>query len=707
MPPTSQVLAGRHVRIRPPKGERIPQRRDIQGLRTVAVGLVIVYHIWPSVLPGGFVGVDVFFVISGFLIVGSLVREITKKGTLDLLSFYERRIWRLLPAATLVLISTVLATVVLLPQSRWQSISMDVIMSGLQIQNWNQAFSANSYAEATALVSPVQHYWSLAVEEQFYILIPLLLLGGVALARKARLNATTVSVWVVAWATAASFGHSVLFSSSHHEIAYFATTTRIWELGVGGLAALLLQTRGWQSGRFSILGGWLGLLGIAGSALSFSTSLNFPGYAALLPVVATLLILASGSRTCDAPEAFSVTSLLSLRPITFVGDISYSLYLWHWPVVVFYVFYLGREPGIVHGTVIAGLSVALAVPSYYLVEQRFRHGYKHLPAGLARVKTTSRVPVGSFLAALGVVIATSGSALAPWGIVEAKSQELQNLLNTREYPGAMAFDPGRPAPVPAGLPIQPDPSVALKDVPMTSAGQCGVYDPAGMGVDQCVYGAEDPAKSMVVVGDSHAAQFVDPLVFAGAPAGWEVRAMVRNGCPFASAPAADATTVYHNCSNQNQLSLQRILDLRPDLVVVAGMAPEGYEDALGWHWDTPESLVNGYVGLLGPLRAAGLRVAVVLDNPYPRFSAPDCVQRKGADSAQCQVTRPPGDTGADPLRRAADQVEGVEVLDLSEYVCRGTTCPAVIGNVLVYRDNHLTNTFAKSLAPVLARRLGL
>ena len=707
MPPTSQVLAGRHVRIRPPKGERIPHRRDIQGLRTIAVGLVIVYHIWPSVLPGGFVGVDVFFVISGFLIVGSLVREISAKGTLNLLSFYERRIWRLLPAATLVLISIVLATVVLLPQSRWQSISMDVIMSGLQIQNWNQAFSANSYAQATALVSPVQHYWSLAVEEQFYILIPLLLLGGAALARNAHLNATTVSIWVVALITAASFGHSVLFSPSHPEIAYFATTTRIWELGVGGLAALLLRDRGPLQPKFWALAGWFGLAGVACSAFSFSTSLAFPGYAALLPVVATLLILASGSRVGDVPGSFSVTSLLSLRPITFVGDISYSLYLWHWPIVVFYVFFLGREPGIIHGTVIAGLSVALAVPSYFLVEQRFRHGYKHLPAGLAQVETSSRVPVGSFLAALGVVIATTGSALAPWGIVEAKSQELQSLLNTREYPGALAFDPGRAVPVPVGLPIQPDPSVALKDVPLTGAGQCGVYDPASMGVDQCVYGVENPTKSMVLVGDSHAAQFIDPLVLAGAPAGWEVRAMVRNGCPFTSTPPADATTVYHNCSNQNQVSLERILALRPDLVVVSGMRPEGYEHALHWRWDSPESLVNGYVDLLRPLRAAGLRVAVVLDNPYPRFSAPDCVQLKGRDSAECQVTRPREDTSDDPLRRAADQVDGVEVLDLSEYVCRGRTCPAVIGNVLVYRDNHLTNTFAKSLAPVLARRLDL
>ena len=702
MPRTVEMLVGRHVRSTP--GGRTPGsvRSDIQGLRAVAVGLVIVYHIWPAALPGGFVGVDVFFVISGFLIVGSLVREISNSGRLDLWSFYERRIVRLLPAATLVLLVIVLGTVMLLPQSRWQSISLDVIASGLQVQNWNQAFSANSYAHATALVSPVQHYWSLAVEEQFYIFMPILLLGGVLLARKFKRAAASACVAVLAVLTAFSFVHSIFLSVSYHDIAYFATSTRIWELGAGGLVAVLLKA-GLPGRKSKLLAGWAGLAGIAFAAGTFSTSMAFPGYLALIPVMATILILCAGGQD-PAPGFLSVPALLSWRPVTFIGDISYSLYLWHWPIVVFYVYFLGREPGIFHGAAIVVLSILCATLSYHFVEQRFRHvrpSSKRIQARTTWVRLRS---AATFLTAAGVVVATSGSALVPWGIVEAKAQELQCLLNTREYPGAMAFDPGQEKPVPAGLPIRPEASLALKDLPMTAGDGCGVYDPAAMGPEKCVYGDPDSSRRMVIVGDSHAAQFVDPMVLAGKPAGWQIHAMVRNGCPFSAVPPSDESTVYSICSAQNQVSLQRILDLRPDLVVISGMVPRGYEQALHWKWDTPDALVKGYVDLIKPLRTAGLRVAVILDSPYPTFSVPDCVQRRGPESPQCQVARSGGD---DPLQRAADQVPGVEVLDMSDYLCRQETCPAVVGNVLVYRDNHLTNTFAKSLASVLSRKLRL
>ncbi|WP_285248822.1 acyltransferase family protein [Pseudarthrobacter sp. efr-133-R2A-89] len=702
MPRTVEMLVGRHVRATPNSRKSGSARSDIQGLRALAVGLVIVYHIWPAILPGGFVGVDVFFVISGFLIIGSLVREIATSNSLDLLSFYERRIVRLLPAATLVLLVIVLGTVTLLPQSRWQSISLDVIASGLQVQNWNQAFSANTYAHATALVSPVQHYWSLAVEEQFYIFVPIVLLGGVFLARKFKWAAASVCVAVIGGLTVCSFVHSIFLSISDHDVAYFATSTRIWELGAGGLVAVLLKG-GLPGRKPKLVAGWAGVAGIVFAALTFSTSMAFPGYVALIPVAATILILCAGGQDA-APGFLSVPALLSWRPVTFIGDVSYSLYLWHWPIVVFYVYFLGREPGFFHGAAILLLSTLCATLSYQVVEQRFRHVRHSRTRNQARTIKVRFRSAATFLVAAGVVVATSGSALVPWGIVEAKAQELQSLLNTREYPGAMAFDPGHEKSVPAGLPVRPEAALALKDVPMTAGDGCGVYDPAAMGPEKCVYGAPDSTRSMVVVGDSHAAQYVDPMVLAGKQAGWQIHAMVRNGCPFSAVPPADETTVYSNCSAQNQVSLRRILDLRPDLVVIAGMVPRGYEEALHWRWDTPDALVKGYVDLMKPLRNEGLRVAVILDNPYPAFSVPDCVQRRSPSAPECQVARATGD---DPLQRAADQVPGVEVLDMSDYLCRQETCPAIIGNVLVYRDNHLTNTFAKSLAPVLSRKLRL
>lgn len=705
--PTLQVIQGRRTR-RGPEGAkpRSAQRADMQGLRTLAVGLVIVYHIWPGALSGGFVGVDVFFVISGFLIVGSLVRELAETGRIRLTTFYGKRIRRLLPAASVVLLATLVGTVLLLPQSRWQSICLDVIMSGLQIQNWNQAFSTSSYAGATALVSPVQHYWSLAVEEQFYIVIPLLLIGAVLALRKRGFRAEIVCLVLLAAVTAASLVHSIVFSAAEHDVAYFATSTRMWELGLGGIGSLLLPKLSLTAAARRFLG-WAGLAGILYSAVTYTTAMAFPGYVAVLPVIATLAILASGSSEA-APgggQPTSVAGLLSMRPATYIGDVSYSLYLWHWPVVVFYVFLLGRAPGPLHGAMIVAISLVLAVASYYVVEQKFRHGGKQPLSPTLATRRRPR-PRGAFVLALGLLVATCTSALIPWGIVEAKAQELNGLLNLREYPGAMAFDPEHPAPVPGGLPVQPDPGVAMKDVPLTGKDECGIFDPALMHDEQCVYGAADATKKMIVVGDSHAAQYVDPLLLAGQSSGWNVRAMVRNGCPFTAAPPQDAGTVYRNCTDQNKATLQKILALKPDLVVVSGMTPDGYRRALKWGWQDPEAPVGGYVELLAPLRQAGIHVAVVLDIPYPSFSAPECVQLKGADSTECQILQKPGDRPADPLKSAAAQVAGVDVIDLYPHFCRNDLCPAVIGNVLVYRDNHMTNTFAKTLAPTLAKALG-
>jgi peptidoglycan/LPS O-acetylase OafA/YrhL len=686
------------------QSNRSAPRRDIQGLRTVAVGLVIIYHIWPQVLPGGFVGVDVFFVISGFLIVGSLVREVEATGRISVRSFYARRIRRLLPAASLVLLVTLAAMVLLLPQSRWQSISFDVVMAALQVQNWNQAFGSGSYEGATALVSPVQHYWSLAVEEQFYIVVPLCLMAAAAWARKSGLTRKTVCLYLILALTAVSFVHSVAFSASDHDVAYFATTTRIWELGLGGTLALAVP-RLRLGERMERLLGWAGLVTVFWCAFAFSTSMDFPGYVALLPVAATVMVLAAGTapKMTDDGGRFSASSVLAVGPAKYLGDISYSLYLWHWPVVVFYVFRLGRPPGLLHGSVIALISLAASVASYYLVEQRFRH-----PSGRAAAGPSGRSRHrGAFVLASGLVAATFLAAVAPWGIVEAKSQQLDGALNIRQYPGAMAFDRDRPAAVPSGLALRPDPAVAMKDVPLTGGNECGAFDPSTMGDEACRYGRPDAERTMLVVGDSHAAQLVDPLLLVGEQAGWNVQAMVRNGCPFSAAPPESADTVFHNCPNQNRVSLERILHRKPDLVVVSGMTPSGYRRALQWGWKEPESLVSGYVAMLKPLRDAGIRVAVVMDIPYPDFAAPDCVQSHGPAADACTIQQRGDDRPEDPLAAAAARVPGVEVIDLYPYFCADGACPSVVGNVLVYRDNHMTNSFAKTLASPLARMLRL
>lgn len=686
------------------------QRSDIQGLRTVSVGVVIAYHLRPDLLPGGFVGVDVFFVISGFLIVGSLVREVCERGRIDLLDFYARRIRRLVPAATAVLLSTLAATLVLLPQNRWQSIALDIIMSASQIQNWNQAFSSISYESANAFVSPVQHFWSLAVEEQFYLVIPLLLVAAALVARSCGLDIKRTCGSLLALVVTFSLVHSVLFTPSNHDVAYFATTTRIWELGLGGVAALLLPSARPAAGLGALLG-WLGLAMILSAALFFSTQLDFPGIVALVPVAGAVFVLVSGAAWNGSADpgrgSFAHPAMfLSLRPVKYLGDISYSLYLWHWPIIVFYVYAAGRTPNIGTSTLLAGGSVVAAALSYHFIEQPLRHGKSRTPVGGRRFRLIPQTR-GAYPMGLSMVLVSCLAAAAPWAIVEAKTVALDNQVSSADYPGAMAFDPTQPAHVPYLASVIPDPAVATKDVPLTNKDGCNVYDPLKTAENGCTYGDPRAPRSIVIIGDSHASQYVDPLAELGAMEGWKVRAMVRNGCPFTAAPPASRDTTFRNCSEQNKVSLKKLLANRPDKVVVSGMTPTGYRSALGWGWKNDQELISGYVDLLAPLREANIDVSVILDPPLPSFSVPDCVQRNGRTSSKCAVSDVSGRTQRDPLRMAALKVGGIHVVDLSAYFCRDGSCPSVIGNVLVYRDNHLTNSFARTLRTPLRVALDL
>ena len=676
-------------------------RNDIQGLRTLAVGLVIWYHIWPGSLPGGFVGVDVFFVISGYLIVGSLVREAVSTGGIQLARFYVRRIRRLLPAAATVLLATLAATLLIFPQSRWQSVSRDIAASGLNIQNWNQAFSTTSYEGATASVSPLQHFWSLAVEEQFYLVIPLLLLACAGAARRSRtLSVRSIAISVLAALTAASFIHSVVFSATNPDLAYFFTTTRIWELGLGGLLAVVRPRLSLRPATSAVVG-WLGLLMILAAALSFSTAMEFPGWIALLPVTGTLLMLASGSSAGALPYVSPIW-WQSRRPVTYLGDISYSLYLWHWPVTVFSVYLLGPAPDWLHGGGILLGSLALAALSTRFIEKPFRRfePVRRRGGGRRRASTPSYRTVF----ALGAVLTTLPIALAaaPYLVVEQKTQALSQELDLASYPGAMAaMDPAATVPE---LPVRPDPAVAAGDRPSGTEDCLVSYDPDDVDYNDCVFGDPQSSRSIVLVGDSHAAQYMETVDVLARENGYRLYVLARNGCPFNIRPLHSDTFTYTNCSGQNEQTIQDILSLEPDIVITAALSQHGYEEALDWRWENDAEAQEGFTLALTPLRDAGIQVAALSEVPYPPFSVPECLSTEAAGEQSCSFA-PAQEPG--PLTRAGKMLDGVTMVDFSGYFCTPSDCPPVIGNVLVYRDNHITNTFAKTLALPLAEALGL
>ena len=655
------------------------------------------YHVWPQSLPGGFVGVDVFFVISGYLIVGSLAREAMSTGRLQLAKFYSRRIRRLLPAAAAVLLATVAAAVLLFPQGRWQGVARDVAASGLNIQNWNQAFSTTSYEGATDSVSPLQHFWSLAVEEQFYLVIPLLILLCTA-ASRGRRPGRRVLLAVLGSAALASFIHSVQFSAASADLAYFFTTTRIWELALGGILAVAVPQLRARSALAAPLG-WLGLAMVLASALLFSTAMDFPGYAALLPVLGTMALLLAGSSVRE-PGFGSAARWQSLRPVTYLGDISYSLYLWHWPVIVFSVYVLGPNPGWLQGGAVIVLSAALAALSTRFIEEPFR---RFEPRRLRRGgRRRAEVPAYGTVYAVGalLVVVPIAAAAVPYLVVEQKTRSLSQELDLAAYPGAGAVH--SPGMVPQ-MPVRPEPAVAAADIPSGVLECLTDWDPAAMEPEDCVSGDTGSNRSIVLVGDSHAAQYAGSLDLLARESGYRLYVLARNGCPFSLEPLHSDAVTYRGCAESNARTAETIITLQPARVVTAALTPEGYAGALGWEWDSPRQAESGFSGALALLRDAGLDVAVLSDVPYPPYNIPECVD--GASNPEDCAFPAPG--GPSPLMRAARSVDGVKLVDFSSYFCSAGSCGAVVGNVLVYRDTHITNSFAKTLALPLRDSLGL
>ncbi|MCU1632120.1 MAG: acyltransferase [Micrococcaceae bacterium] len=639
-------------------------------------------------------GVDVFFVISGYLIIGSLAREAATTGRIDLAAFYRRRIRRLMPAATLVLSATTLAALLILPTSRWTLLSKDVIASGLQVQNWNLAFGSTSYEQAGGPVSIFQHFWSLAVEEQFYLVVPLFILlvarriRGEAGARRRRLILTSLSLLL-----ALSLVHSVVWSTTNPGVAYFATTTRLWELLAGGILAICAPKLGHRSADVAFV---VGAALIGYSAATFATALPFPGWIAGVPVVGTLLVLCAGYSRHNSPGFVHV---LSVRPSVFLGNISYSLYLWHWPLIVLYLFLLGRPAALIDGIVILILAGVLAWASTRFIELPLNRA----PTKARRVRgphnAGREIKRYSYVLGSGLLLLSLAAAALPASLVAIKgSQGLEGSLDPVLYPGAAAWDQAA-GPI---APIRPDPAVAADDQNVLAGNGCLLWNPTEMSTDACQYGTPDGQERAVLVGDSHAGQYLSPLDAVFKQEAFVLDVLVRNGCPFNAAPLGSGAAVFSDCIKQNRLTLETLLADPPDMVLTSNLRPSGYERELSWSWSSRRETVEGYRSLWRPLVDAGIDVRVITDSPLPKTPAPECVEMSDAVAVDC-VDRTDGETADDPMIEAAQGMDGVTLVDLSPYFCRDDACPYVVGNVLVYRDNHITDSFAQTLAKPIRR----
>ncbi len=678
-------------------------RADIQGLRAIAVGVVLLFHLWPDRLPGGYVGVDVFFVISGFLITSHLLHRPPRSGG-DLLEFWSRRIRRLLPASLLVLSVITVATWAVAPEPQWGNAAKEIAASALYVVNWYLASSSVDYLGAENAPTAAQHFWSLSVEEQFYLVWPLLigLLTVIALRRRWPLQTVVGAGLGIAVAT--SLAYSVIATAQVPASAYFVTPTRMWELGIGGLLAVFLSRRAF--GRVSeseavplpqpwrVLLAWAGLAAIVLAAVVYSPSTPFPGYTALLPVLgAGALIAAHAPLNAASPARY-----LAVRPMQWLGDVSYSVYLWHWPLIVLVPYALGHPLRTVDKLVILVATLLLAGVTKILVEDPFR------TPGWGR---PLRKPYLMAAGGMAVVVVLAGVLQLDFARhQEIAREELADALEDGgDCFGAAALAAGEEAcPRTLSGPIVPAPAQAAQDRSDAYDGPCWTWKPFDE-TRTCTFGDPNGNVEIALVGNSHAGHWLPALQRLAEHRGWRITTFLASECTATRAPVEwETEELTPACLGWADRVLEATSTGRFDLVVTAernGRAAQGHA-----YEDSQEAWVEGYNTYLAEWAAADVDVLVIHDTPLPGRtldSVPDCLAQHPDDFTPCAGPRAewvPDDALVAAARDLADARIGI--VDLNDYICGAEVCDPAVGGVTVYFDaSHVTATYMDTLARFL------
>jgi peptidoglycan/LPS O-acetylase OafA/YrhL len=673
-------------------------RPDIQGLRAIAVTMVVIYHLYPAALPGGFAGVDVFFVISGYLITGHLWRGYARTGKVGLADFWGRRARRLVPAAALVLTVTWLLSRIVEPATQLADTARQILASALYFQNWQLSSDAVNYLKSGDAATPVQHFWSLSVEEQFYLGWPLLfLLASVATvqfsarrsgeerearrARRSRVRAVAVGV-LTALVVLASLAYSVYETSANPAAAYFVTTTRVWELGIGGLLAIApagltrtLAGQGWL--------GWLGLAAVIASAFVLTGSMAFPGALALLPVLGAAALIAGGSSA----GRWGPWRLTSTRLMVFIGGISYSLYLWHYPVINLYTDWREKAPGLLSGPVLLAAAILLSWLTKVFVEDKVR-----LAPFIARHKWRSLSV--ALIAIVPVALTTVYIAAQP----PAWSGTLGP-----DYPAAATLA-GTAVAIPAA-PILPPPDDLSQSLYRTA----GCLDDIPVSKPrECVFGdTTDPVLTVALVGDSSAGQWFDALNAIAVQRHWKLVTELHSSCPWSAAVMlnSDDKGTFTACRAWGAAVLHDLITtIRPDVVLTSDYPNMATVD----HpvLESPAAISEIGAGMARywtQLTDAGISVTAIRESPDLIEDVPTCVEKHPTDLAKCDVPRTKAILPVTPITVAAKLTGGkVGVVDANSLICGPAVCAPVVGNVLVYSDrHHLTWPYSRSTAPFL------
>jgi peptidoglycan/LPS O-acetylase OafA/YrhL len=663
-------------------------RPELHGLRGLAIGLVVLYHIWFDRVSGG---VDVFLFISAFLLVGTFTRKLDRGEPMRPAAYWARTFKRLLPPTAVIALATLVGVRLLQPPDRWMPAITDAIGSLLHVENWVLIQRGVDYyaAEETG-ASPFQHFWSLSIQGQVFLLWPLLIALAAVIARWRGLSARGVLAVVFSLVLVLSFLWSVHSTQTRQEIAYFDTAARLWEFAAGSLLGLALPW--WEERRARslshharprrvggrVLLGWTGLLALVSCGLLIDVQGAFPGWIAAWPLAAAALVLCAGTTG----HRWSVDRLLSTRPAVVLGDISYGLYLVHWPLLALFLARTGTQrAGVLEGLLLILVSLLLAWLLTRLVDTPIRRW----PWAATKARRSGLVALTCLVLALAPMLGAQQVLLGEQREAEARA--------VADNPGARVLDPDFTVHPDADPAAETLPTAALigKDWVSGEARCTGALAPAPDETDELaplcrtVPGPSEDSPVLVSVGDSRIEQFSAALIALAEREGWTLVALWKGGCTFA--PDAEISAECDAFGRAAESYLERVA---PEAVALATTA---------YGRDGTETLTPSITTTLPALAERGSAVLAVRALPRLGIDPKACVAERGEDAADCAPPLPAPLQRERPDAELLATTEGTIVpVDANPLVCPDGVCTPIIGNVMVSLDgDHLTGTYAASM----------
>jgi peptidoglycan/LPS O-acetylase OafA/YrhL len=689
-------------------------RRDLDGLRGVAIALVAAFHVWFGRVSGG---VDVFLTLSGFFFGGRLLRAaLNPATTLKPLPEVVRLARRLLPALVLVLAGAAVLTILVQPQTRWEEFADQSLASLGYYQNWELASSASSYLRAGEAVSPLQHIWSMSVQGQFYIAF-LIVVSVVAYLFRGTLGKYTRTslVLLLSALTVSSFVFAIFAERANQAAAYYNSFGRAWELLLGALVGALVPHVRWPMWLRSALA-TVALAAILSCGALIDGVRQFPGPWALVPVGATILmILAAANRQSDPRlrDWLPVPNrLLACPPLVALGTMAYSFYLWHWPLLIFWLAYGGKaHAGFVDGAAVLLVSGGLAYLTTRFVEEPLRH---RAPATSAQVAVTARpqlplmvrlgrpsIALGTVMVLLGVTLTATAFTWREHVVTERASGRELSGLSSSDYPGAMALVSHVRVPK---LPMRPTVYEAKKDLPETTIDGC-ISDFNDNSIKNCTYGDKAAVRTIALAGGSHAEHWITALDLLGQAHHFKVVTYLKMGCPLSTEeiPLIVGDNIpYPQCHDWVQKVMTRLVNDRPDFVFTSSTRPRSAEPG--------DVMPASYVGIWDTFSRNNIGVLAMRDTPWMTrsgkpFEPADCLAG-GGTPVSCGMKRADVFDDHNPTLDFVAEFPELKPLDMTDAVCRSDTCRVVEGNVLLYHDSHhLSATYVRTMAPELGRQI--